>query len=364
MPAQPVVERLRDMPGVGMLGERMARHGFADRPGRSAAAAAALTCAIQAQDAPAAWLGVRARSANLTEAGVLRAVEEGRVVRTWLMRGTIHLVDVVDLRWLVRLIGPSIQRKYRSRWRQIGLSDELLGRVVDALPDVLADGPLPRRGIRARLIERGVRLDSPDPQAMTHALVHASTIGLLCRGAGDTFALLDSWAPDAPEGPSEDDALAELARRYFAAYSPATTADFAAWSGLAGGRAILLIKDELAPVDLGGRPGWRLGSVEPARGLRLLPAFDNYLIGYRHRDAILSAELRPRIYAGGLIHPSVLHDGAVIGKWSLQRPADPLRVVVEPFGRFSRTIRGAVEEEVADIGRFLGRGANLDLADP
>ena len=277
------------------------------------------------------------------------------------MRGTIHLVDAADLRWLVRLIGPSIQRKYRTRWRQIGLSDQLLDRVVEALPDVLADGPLARREIRDRLTDRGVRLDSPDPQAMTHALVHASTIGLLCRGAGDTFALLDSWVPDAPEGPSGDDALAELARRYFTAYSPATTADFAAWSGLAGGKAIALIKDELAPVDVDGMPGWRLGSVEPARGVRLLPAFDNYLIGYRHRDAILAADLRPRIYAGGLIHPSVLHDGAVIGKWSLKRSDDPVRVVVEPFGSFSRTIRRAVEDEAADIGRFLGRDAAVEL---
>ena len=352
------------MPRSALLRERIARHGFADRPCRTAAGAAAITCAIQAQDAPAAWLGVRARSANLTEEGVLHAVAEGRIVRTWLMRGTIHLVDAADVRWLVRLIGPSIERKYRTRWRQIGLSDALLDRVVAALPDVLSGGPLTRREIRERLAEQGVRLDSPDPQPMTHALVHASTTGLVCRATGNTFALLDSWVPDAPEGPRDDDALAELARRYFAAFSPATTADFAAWSGLAGGKAISLIMDELAPVDVDGKPGWQLGSVEPARGLRLLPAFDNYLIGYRNRDAILSAELRPRIYVGGMIHPSVLHDGQVIGKWSLKRSDDPVRVVVEPFTPLSRTVCQAIEQEVADIGRFLARDATLDVLDP
>jgi hypothetical protein len=346
------------------LGERVARHGFADRPGRTAAAAVAITGAIQAQDAPAAWLGVRARSANLTEAGVLRAVAEGRVVRTWLMRGTIHLVDAADVRWLVRLIGPSIQRRYRTRWRQIGLTDAVLDRVGAALPDVLAAGPLPRRAIRAALADRGVPLDSDDPQVMTHALVHASTVGLVCRAAGDAFALLDSWLPGAPDGPGGDDALAELARRYFTAFSPATTNDFAAWSGLAGGRAVSLIQDELQPADVDGRPGWRLGTVEPAGGVRLLPAYDNYLVGYRHRDAILSAELRPRIYAGGLIHPSVLHDGAVIGRWSLQRSTDPLRVVVEPFAPFSRAVRRAVDDEVADLGRFLGRETSLHVRDP
>jgi hypothetical protein len=351
------------MPASALLGERIARQGVTERPCRTAAAAAALACGVQAQDAPAAWLGVRARSANLTEAGVLRAVAEARVVRTWLMRGTIHVVDAADVRWLVRLIGPSIERRYRTRWRQIGLTPAVLDRVVATLPDVLSDGPLPRRAIRGALADRGVALDSPDPQVMTHALVHASTLGLVCRGTGDTFALLGKWLPDTTSGPSGDDALAELARRYFAAFSPATTADFAVWSGLAGGRAVSLVRDELEPVDIDGRSGWRLGAVEPARGLRLLPAFDNYLIGYRHRDVILAAELRPRIYAGGLIHPTVLHDGEVIGKWSLNRSADPVRVTVEPFVPYSRAVCRAVADEVADIGRFLGREAILDLVD-
>jgi hypothetical protein len=248
--------------------------------------------------------------------------------------------------------------------RQIGLSDAVLDRVGGALPDVLAGGPLPRREIRAALAERGVALDSSDPQVMTHALVHASTVGLVCRGTGDTFTLLDSWLPNEPNGPTGDDALAELARRYFAAFSPATTADFAAWSGLAGGRAVSLVRDELEPVDIDGRAGWRLGAVEPARGLRLLPAFDNYLIGYRDRDAILAADLRPRIYAGGLIHPSVVHDGEVIGRWSVKRSTNPVRVVVEPFGSPSRAVGRAIDQEVADVGRFLGADAALDLRDP
>jgi hypothetical protein len=294
---------------------------------------------------------------------VLRAVAEARVVRTWLMGGTIHLIDAADVRWLVRLIGPSIERRYRTRWRQIGLTPAVLDRVVETLPDVLTDGPLPRRAIRAALADGGVSFDSPDPQVMTHALVHASNLGLVCRGTGETFVLLDRWVPDAPAGPSDDDALAELTRRYFTAFSPATTADFAVWSGLAGGRAISLVRDELEQVDIDGRPGWRLGAVEPARGLRLLPAFDNYLIGYRDRDTILAAELRPRIYAGGMIHPTVLHDGEVIGKWSLARSADPVRVIVEPFRSFSRVVRRAVADEVADIGRFFGREAILDLGD-
>ena len=105
-------------------------------------------------------------------------------------------------------------------------------------------------------------------------------------------------APGLDDGPSGDDALAELARRYFAAFSPATAADFACWSGLPHSRAIELIRSELSPVDVDGRPGYRLGTVEPVRGVRLLPAFDNYLLCYADRAAILPVAAQPLVYQG------------------------------------------------------------------
>lgn len=348
------------VPVEAMLGERIARQGLARRDCGSVVAAAARTLAIQAQDAPASRLGIRARSAQVTEADVTAAVDTRAVVRTWLMRGTIHLVDTADLRWLVRLVGPSVQRRYRTRWRQLGLTDEVLDRCLQALPEILADRPLTRAEIRDALAERGITLDSPDPQAHTHAVLHASVVGLLCRahdrGRDATFAVLDDWVPDAPDGPSGDDALAELARRYFAAFSPATAADFTTWSGMAGGRAIDLIRDELSPADVDGAPGFRLGEVEPQRGVRLLPAFDNYLIGYRDRRAILAAEHQPHVYQGGWIKPTVVHDGRVVGTWSLARSGRAAgRLAVMPFAPLPARLRDAVAREADDVGRFLDR---------
>jgi winged helix DNA-binding protein len=348
-----------------VLGERFARQGLADRTSATPLAATALTTALQAQDAPAARLGVRARAVAPTERDVLAAIEHDRtIVRTWLMRGTIHLVPSSDLRWLVRLIGPAIARKYGTRWRQIGLSDELLARIVDALPAVLAAGPLTRHQISAALAERGVALDSPDPQAPTHAIVHASTTGLICRGPDrgrhSTFALVDDWLPGAPAGPSGDDALAELARRYFAAFSPATAADFATWSGLPAGRAVALIRDELTGADVDGRAGFRLGEVEPARGLRLLPAFDNYLVGYRHRGALLTPEQHGAVFQGGMIRPAVLLDGRVVGTWALRRARGTLTVT--PFGELTRADRDALAAEAADVERFVGTPLTLEMA--
>ncbi len=348
------------------LRERIARHGFADRGCRDPAAAVALTTAVQAQDNQASRLGVRARAAGVTDADVVAAIEHRRsIVRTWLLRGTIHLVAAADVRWLVQLIGPVIARKYRTRWRQIGLTDDVLDRILAALPVILADRPLTRHEIRPALAAAGIAVDSADPQVHTHALVHASTTGLVCRGPDRgrdaTFTLLDDWLPRTPKGPSGDAAVAELARRYFAAYSPATAADFAMWSGLPGA-SVALIADELVPVQVYGRPGYRLGAVEPARGVRLLPAFDNYLLGYRDRAAIVGAEHYRRIYEGGMIRPVVLRDGVAIGVWSLARR--DRRVTVTPFSALPKTVTRAVEHEVADIGSFIGLDLELRLDPP
>lgn len=351
-----------------VLGERIARHGFATRPDRTVAEAAARTGAIQAQDAGASRLGIRSRSAKLTEADVLAAVDGDRsVVRTWLMRATIHLVAAEDARWMTAVFGPANARRFRKRWLDLGLTDALLDRAMDQLPDVLAGGPLTRHEIADELERRGVAIDR-DEQAPTHLLLHATTRGLLCRapdrGRDATFALLDAWLPGAPDGPRGDDALAELARRFFAAFSPATPADFTTWSGLPSSRAVALIRDELTQVDVDGRSGFRLGEVEPQRGLRLLSAFDNYLVGYRDRRLIIEDSWRPQVYLGGVIRPTVLLDGRVVGTWRLVRGAHRATVEVRPFTAMPRSTRSAVEAEVADIGRFLALPAEPAWQDP
>ena len=349
---------MADLARRRLLGERIARHGLGSTRVDSPAAATALTTAVQAQDPFAARLGVRVRTTNVTDADVLHAIgTERTIVRTWLMRGTIHLVEAPDLRWMVRLIGPAVARKFRTRWRQLGLTDDVLERSVTALPELLADGPRNRHEIRAALDQRGVTIDSPDPQAHTHALLYASTLGLICRGPDRgrhaTFALIDDWLPDAPQGPAGDDALAELARRYFTAYSPATAHDFATWAGLPHAQAVALIRDELTPVDVDGRPGFRLGDVDPERGIRLLPAFDNYLIGYKDRTAMLDPALHGHVYQGGMIRPTILVDGAVVGTWALDRAKG--RVTISPFAPLSARVRRGVDAELAQLSRFLGR---------
>ena len=351
-----------------LLGERIARQGLIERGAATVAAAAAVTTAIQAQDPPASRLGLRSRAAAITESDVTDAIVGSRtVVRTWLMRGTIHLVDTADLRWLLRVIGPSLVAKHRSQWPRHGLDEALLGRCVGLLPEILAGAPLTRAELETALVERGLPIGT-GPGATNQVAFYASAHGMICRGPDHgrlgRFTMLDSWVPDSPGGPRGDDALAELARRYFAAFSPATATDFGAWSGLPHSRAVGLIRDELTAVDVDGRPGYRLGEVEPARGVALLPAFDNYLVGYRDREAMLTEALRPRVYHGGMIYPSVVRDGRVLGTWRLDRTRDPAVVTVTPFATLPRVVLRGVESEVADIARFLARDVVLAVDPP
>src|SRR5581483_5077820 len=103
-----------------------------------------------------------ARSQGVTEADVHRAVDDDHTaVRTWLMRATIHLVSAADVRWLTALIGPTFERKFAKRWRDMDLTPQLLERTAAALPDVLAGGPRPVAEIMSELAERGAPVVSP-----------------------------------------------------------------------------------------------------------------------------------------------------------------------------------------------------------
>jgi hypothetical protein len=342
---------------VTVLAERMARHGFVDRPCTTVADAAARTVGIQAQDLGQARLGVRARAAGITEADVNAAIADRSVVRTWLMRSTIHLVAAADLQFLVRQLGPSIRRRGAKRWEGLGLDPHLLSQAERLAPEVLAEGPLSRHEFADALRARGVAVG--DDQAPTHVLLYLATIGLTCQADHSRFALTDHWLPRSPDGPRGDDALAELTRRYFAAFSPATAGDFTAWSGLPSAPAIELIRDELTPVDVNGRPGYRLGERVGGCGVRLVSGYDNLLVGYRDRTGLISDERRPEVYVGGVIRPTVVRDGVIIGRWRLDRSAH--RVEVVPFVRMTRPLRAALDAEADDLCRFVGRDLTLSV---
>jgi hypothetical protein len=333
---------------------------------------------IQAQDTAASRLAVRPRGAGLDAAAVRGACNRERsVVRTWAMRGTLHMVTAEDVGWLVALLGPVFAAANRRRRLQLGLDDDACERGLRAIGKVLgADGPLPRGELVRRLAGEGVAVD-PRSQAPAHLVGYAAMRGLVCRGPDldddePTYVLLDDWVGGRRRALDPEAALAELTRRYLGAHGPATPADLAAWAGIAAGRArrgFELVAGELVEVEAAGAAAWTLAGARvprPGRGgpsVRLLYRFDDYLLGWRGRDLVLTPRFARRIQAGGgWIHPAVLVDGRVVGTWRLAAKAGGrLTVAVEPFEPLDAALPG-LEAEAADLGRFLGAAATLTVA--
>jgi hypothetical protein len=349
---------------VDFLLERMTRQGLASRGNGASAQVASSAVGLQAQDLASARLGVRARTNAVDEASVVKAGDiERSVVRTWLMRATVHLVAAEDAKWMAELFGPMIERRFMNvRWRELGITADVIDGAIPHAREVLAGRELTRHKITAELASRGVRL-APDGQAATHLLLALSARGVTCRasdrGRDTTFALLDDWVGAASAPP---DPLAELARRYFKAFGPATAADFTTWSGLPSAVAIKAIRDELTEVEFDGRRGWTFGDVEPVTGFRLLPMFDNYLLAYRDRTALLDPGLHNQVYVGGIIKATVVTDGRIIGTWRLARSARSRRIEVTAFKALTRAHRRELDRERADMELFFGGALDLRIA--
>src|SRR3954469_4331037 len=199
--------------------------------------------AIQAQDPLAArWaLGLRlvgpgapAARAKSAAGAIADALAAGTVLRTHVMRWTWQLVTPADLHWMLPLVAPRLMARAARRHRELALDATTFRRAEAAFTRALADGAHRTRAeLGAALRAAGI---APDGQRLPHLLGHAKLQGLLCSGAprGNqaTWALLARRAPHPGAELPREEALAELARRYFRSRGPATAADFAWWSGL------------------------------------------------------------------------------------------------------------------------------------
>jgi uncharacterized protein YcaQ len=339
---------------------------------QSAAQVVAALCSVQAQEPPAAMLALRPRAAGLTFGDVERALTVDRsIVRTWAMRGTLHLLPARDLPWLLSLFGPVYIAKSKRRYAELALDEQTLARGMAALREVLAEAePMTRAEIVEYLSSQGIRLQG---QAEYYLLHHAGLQGVICCGpervdgrAGEpTYVLMERWLKPG-RSLDHEEACAELARRYLAAYGPATLDDFASWAGLpmpdvrAGWQRIA---GETVVVDAAGEEAAMLEvhadrldrSNMEGPIIKLLPRFDTYWLGYRRRDLSVPTRFAKRIHpGGGILNAALLVDGCAAGTWRTRTRRDHLEVIVEPFEPLTSPVQAALEAEVADVGRFLG----------
>jgi len=322
---------------------------------------ALLTAGIQAQDPRAGRLGFRARSARLRGTDVDRArTEERSIVRTWAMRSTMHLLATEDASWILPLFDAGLVADSRRRLGQLGLDARAQDKALEAIRKALeSDGFLGRGELVARLGRIGIEIDAPR-RVHLFRLATGEGVAILGPDSGSEtlLAVARDWVGER-QPHDRAAAVAELTRRYLGAFGPATEADFAGWSGLplrdvrAG---LARIGSELVEVRVGKERAWSLrgGARRPrARIVRLLPAWDNYLMGHRDRDFIASPERWQRIMpGGGLIRPTIVVDGAAAGTWSMWRNAGTVQVELDPFAELDRETTAAIRAEIEDIERF------------
>lgn len=341
----------------------------------SVATVASELLGLQAQDFGAAALQVRSRSRGLTRVDFEDALFIDRsVVRTSCMRGTLHVLLAEDVRWVLRLIGPVAIRKTTSRSRSLGIDYEITKKARKVVAAALEGGKaLVRASIFEALKEAGIATEG---QAGIHILRLLALEGMICYGRGtgrdETFVLLEEWLHACRDDHRGGD-VSELARRYVAAYGPVTPDDFSWWSGLGASesrKAWGAIADELIEVEVVGRTSWlskhSCASVEklPAsRAARLLPAFDPYILGYRDRALSLEQACSAQVNSGGgIIRPTVVIDGRIVGTWSASSAHGTVEIVARTFKKLSKAQAAGLESEASDVARYLNADAfDLDI---
>ena len=366
---------------------RLARHHLSERaPKRSLLSVLRDMGGAQAQLLSAAQVSLWSRVSNLELPNIDEAFEKRRLVKASCMRRTLFLVPSQQLAVFVR--GTAGRAEKEIRWaRGKGVPERVIDAAIEAGLSAL-DQPLTRPEIAERVTRKlGVRMQTYQGGGWGNRrnlaavpvgelnypvveLLHlAAARGVICygppRGNEPTFVRADAWIPQWQDVPREQ-AEELLLRTYLQAFGPATSADFALWSGitLTDARQVWSrVQGELASVHV---EGWeaavlRKNLKELVRAefehplVNLLPYFDSFLLGHKGREHLAAMEHRPKIYrAQGWISPVVLVDGRVVAVWEHARERDRLRLRVTKFGPIARPIAARIAEEAQSLGRFLG----------
>jgi hypothetical protein len=279
------------------------------------------------------------------------------------MRGTLHFVAAADVRWLLQLLTPRQIQQAAGRYRQLALDNADFAQSQAIFAEALQGGhEFTRDELMQALEQVGIATTG---QRGYHLLVRAAQDGLICfgprSGKQQTFVLLDEWTPPIPSLP-RDEALAGLARRYFTGHGPATVPDLARWAGITvtdAKRGLAAVQHQLHRETVDGQEYW-LSQTSPAAPdevapVYLLPGFDEFVLGYGDRRAILDPAYADRICPGGngVFSPTVVIDGKIRGTWKRTFKAQGVAVEWAPFQPFTAAEEMVLRAVATQYGDFL-----------
>lgn len=319
--------------------------------------------AVQAQDYLGALWGVGLRMEQATEAAVEQTLTEGAIVRTWPMRGTLHFVAAADIRWMLELMTPRIVAASKRRLeQQFDLDEKTFSRSRELFVRELQGGRRLERNQMYQMLEQANI--SAAGQRGLHILWRLAQEGVICfgprQGKQQTFVLLDEWVPN-PRRLERDEALAELAGRYFTSRGPATLQDFTWWSGLTSIDAkagIEMARPEIIEEKINDRTYWLAPSqpdhVDPSPTAYLLPAYDEYTVAYKDRSAVLDPLHAADTNSGnGIFKPTIVVDGQVVGVWKRTLERGSVLIATSMFRSLTKAEQLAVDGAAERYKRFL-----------
>jgi hypothetical protein len=338
-------------------------------------------CGVHAQVMSCAELTLWARVEDLDRQAVQRALWEDRtLIKTWAMRGTLHLLPADELPLWHAALGTSPRYLREAAWQKyFGITLEELDRLTEAIAAALNGRVMTREELVREVgkITGSVAFGTKLAQSSWGTILKPAAFrGRLCFGPSlgqrVRFTSPDTWLATAPKPVDTQTATAAIARRYLAAYGPATYHDLARWwngGGVSTARHwIASLGEEVSPVELDGAKAWMLTAdvreareLRPNRSVRLLPGFDQYVVGASyHAKHLLPGDLRYRVYRPqGWISPVLLVNGRMEGVWRHEAKGSGVEVVIEPFVKTPVWVRRAAGQEAERLATFLGRTLKL-----
>ena len=276
------------------------------------------------------------------------------------MRGTLHFVSAEDIRWMLSLVSSRLISSAKTRYKQLKLNDKIFEKSNKVLIKILSGGKqLTRNEIADELKLEGIKTTGVQ---LSHILQRAALEQLICFGVRRekqfTFTLLNEWIKPGRKLDSEE-ALAEIAKRYFQSRSPATLQDFTWWSGLSAAdsrKALELVQSKFTIQNLNSKTyvSYGVNHKHKTSKVYLLPGFDEYLIGYKDRSEILDREHFKKLNAGGgFLSPTIIINGRVAGTWKREFKKNKVLIFIKSFNTFSESELKEISKSAEHYGKFL-----------
>ncbi len=323
--------------------------------------------AVQAQAYRDALWAVGLRCKKATQSDVEDAIAERKIIRTWAMRGTWHLVPPKEVKWMLSLYHEDAS--IPSRQRKNGLTRPLLKKGMELVSDAFKhERQLTYKDLGRVLSDSGIP-EFRKIDVQRHIIRRSGRKGIICFSehvsGRPAFALFKS---PVPKPPNRDAVLAKLARTYFGSHGPATLKDFAWWAGIGLGDAesgldaiSSRMKEDTSTGDTYWMPKKNPSANQAKRTTYLLPAFDEYLVAYKNRASIIEPKYATKVINGsnGTFLPALVSEGRVIGTWRRKEEKNRVTIALSPFTKLNKEQNEGIKEAADSYGRFIEKSVTL-----